>query len=75
MRRMLLMVAAIMLVLGAFTTSPRVSAAPSWNDGHVGEYDYRLLRGWCPCAFCQGHGAQSLADDAAAVEVAGHAPR
>ena len=35
MRRMLLMVAAIMLVLGAFTTSPRVSAAPSWTDGHV----------------------------------------
>lgn len=27
----------------------------TWNDGHVGEYDYRLLRGWCPCAMCQGH--------------------
>ncbi len=28
----------------------------SWSDGHVGEYPYRYLRGWCPCAACQGHG-------------------
>lgn len=28
----------------------------TWNDGHVGEYDYAYLRGWCPCALCQGHG-------------------
>jgi DUF971 family protein len=27
----------------------------TWNDGHVGEYDYDFLRGWCPCAACQGH--------------------
>ncbi len=36
MRRLALMVTAIMLVLGAFsTTSPRVSAAPARTDGHV----------------------------------------
>jgi DUF971 family protein len=27
----------------------------SWDDGHVALYDYRYLRGWCPCAGCQGH--------------------
>ena len=27
----------------------------TWNDGHVGEYTYDELRGWCPCAGCQGH--------------------
>jgi len=27
----------------------------TWSDGHVGEYDYDYLRGWCPCAGCQGH--------------------
>lgn len=35
MRRLALMVTAIMLVLGAFTTSPRVSAAPAWTDAGV----------------------------------------
>lgn len=30
----------------------------SWDDGHVGEYDEAYLRGYCPCALCQGHGAQ-----------------
>ena len=28
----------------------------TWSDGHVGEYTYGYLRGWCPCAMCQGHG-------------------
>lgn len=27
----------------------------TWNDGHVAEYGYDYLRGWCPCAGCQGH--------------------
>ncbi len=30
----------------------------TWDDGHVGEYEERYLRGFCPCAMCQGHGAQ-----------------
>jgi DUF971 family protein len=30
----------------------------SWDDGHVGEYPAAYLRGYCPCALCQGHGAQ-----------------
>ena len=27
----------------------------TWNDGHTAEYAYDYLRGWCPCAGCQGH--------------------
>lgn len=27
----------------------------TWSDDHVAEYLYDYLRGWCPCAGCQGH--------------------
>lgn len=30
----------------------------TWDDGHVGEYPAEYLRGYCPCALCQGHGAE-----------------
>ena len=30
----------------------------TWDDGHVGEYEQQYLRGYCPCALCQGHGPQ-----------------
>ena len=30
----------------------------TWDDGHVGEYEQSYLRGYCPCALCQGHGPQ-----------------
>ena len=30
----------------------------TWEDGHVGEYECAYLRGYCPCALCQGHGAK-----------------
>ena len=30
----------------------------TWDDGHVGDYEQEYLRGYCPCAMCQGHGAQ-----------------
>jgi DUF971 family protein len=26
-----------------------------WADGHVGVYPHDVLRGYCPCAGCQGH--------------------
>ena len=29
----------------------------TWSDGHAAEIDYSYLRGYCPCAGCQGHGA------------------
>ncbi len=29
----------------------------TWDDGHVGEYPEAYLRGYCPCAMCQGHGS------------------
>jgi len=27
----------------------------TWSDGHTLELEYDVLRGWCPCAACQGH--------------------
>lgn len=27
----------------------------TWSDGHESEYPLAYLRGWCPCAECQGH--------------------
>jgi DUF971 family protein len=27
-----------------------------WSDGHSAELPYGLVRGYCPCAGCQGHG-------------------
>ena len=27
----------------------------SWTDGHQSVYGLRYLRGFCPCAQCQGH--------------------
>lgn len=26
-----------------------------WADGHTGLYPHPVLRGFCPCATCQGH--------------------
>lgn len=26
-----------------------------WADGHKGTYPHEILRGYCPCAGCQGH--------------------
>lgn len=26
-----------------------------WADGHTGTYPHEILRGFCPCAHCQGH--------------------
>jgi len=27
----------------------------TWSDGHAAEFGDAYLRGWCPCALCQGH--------------------
>lgn len=29
-----------------------------WNDDQLAHYPFEYLRGWCPCAACQGHGAE-----------------
>jgi DUF971 family protein len=36
----------------------RATLRITWDDGHVGEYEEAYLRGYCPCAMCQGHGAK-----------------
>lgn len=37
--------------------SPRGARATEidWGDGHKGIYPHAILRGYCPCAGCQGH--------------------
>jgi len=27
----------------------------TWDDGHVSPFTLAYIRGWCPCAACQGH--------------------
>lgn len=29
-----------------------------WDDDYLSDYPFVYLRGWCPCAACQGHGAE-----------------
>jgi DUF971 family protein len=38
-------------------TEPRLVRI-EWSDGHISEYPFAYLRGWCPCAGCQGHGGE-----------------
>ena len=49
----------------------------TWNDGHVSDYPWTYLRGWCPCAGCQGHGGErryihAPASDLASISVVGN---
>ena len=34
------------------------STAIDWADGHKGVYPHEVLRGYCPCAGCQGHSGE-----------------
>ncbi len=29
-----------------------------WDDDTLNDYAFAYLRGWCPCAVCQGHGGE-----------------
>jgi DUF971 family protein len=31
-----------------------------WGDGHTSVYPVKRLRGYCPCALCQGHDVGGL---------------
>ncbi len=39
---------------------PRHALRLTWSDGHAAEFDYDYVRGYCPCAACQGHGAMAV---------------
>ena len=30
----------------------------AWSDGSTSSYPHEILRGFCPCATCQGHGGR-----------------
>ena len=42
----------------------------TWDDGHTSEYPLAYLRGWCPCAGCQGHSGERRYVHAADTELA-----
>ena len=37
--------------------SARTEVRVTWEDGHESVYSFKYLRGFCPCAECQGHAA------------------
>jgi DUF971 family protein len=41
----------------------------SWADGTVHHLPHRILRGYCPCAGCQGHGGGIRFHDAGAPDL------
>jgi len=47
-----------------------------WGDGHKGIYPHDVLRGYCPCAGCQGHSAiiRFVACEGAQLELEGIEP-
>jgi DUF971 family protein len=42
----------------------------AWSDGHAADFDWDYLRGWCPCAVCQGHSVVKMQFHPPAVPVA-----
>ncbi len=42
-----------------------------WSDGLLTDYSMKGLRGWCPCAECQGHGGQRNFVEVEGAELAG----
>jgi len=40
-----------------------------WADGHTSVLDHRILRGYCPCAHCQGHGGSIRFVDGGSTEL------
>jgi DUF971 family protein len=42
----------------------------TWSDGHVSDLPFAYLRGWCPCAGCQGHGGEKRYVHAADTDLA-----
>jgi prepilin-type processing-associated H-X9-DG protein len=53
-------------MLGDPRTTPTNLKAPhggrvmeiTWADGHKSPIPHEVLRGYCPCAHCQGHGGE-----------------
>jgi ATP-binding protein involved in chromosome partitioning len=43
-----------------------------WSDGSATAYSFHGLRGWCPCATCQGHSSQTKFVDVKDPRPTGH---
>jgi ATP-binding protein involved in chromosome partitioning len=44
----------------------------AWSDGTKTAYSFHGLRGWCPCATCQGHSSNTKFIDVKDPRLAGH---
>jgi DUF971 family protein len=42
-----------------FGNEERTVLRIEWADGHESRYPLAYLRGWCPCAGCQGHSGET----------------
>jgi DUF971 family protein len=40
-----------------------------WGDGHKGVYPHDILRGYCPCAGCQGHSGTIVFKEASGIQL------
>jgi len=40
-----------------------------WGDGHKGKYPHVILRGYCPCAGCQGHSGTIKYQNASGIQL------
>ena len=40
-----------------------------WGDGHKGVYPHPILRGYCPCAGCQGHSGTIAFKEASGIQL------
>jgi DUF971 family protein len=57
-----------------FVDAAKTLLAVDWPDGHVSTFPLWFLRGWCPCAVCQGHGGAQSFQPHAAKQVVGIQP-
>ncbi len=46
----------------------------AWSDGRTTSYSFRGLRGWCPCAQCQGHSSETRFVETTGARVTGYEP-
>lgn len=54
-----------------FADEEKTVLAIDWRDGHASAYPLDYLRGWCPCAVCQGHGPGTSFSTGGATSLAG----
>ena len=55
----------------AFADESKGVLVVEWPDGHGSPYPLPYLRGWCPCAACQGHSVEHVFRPHSATRIVG----